>query len=79
MKNASRYENLVLQFKKKTFRIDIQLKKYETMYKIIKIKMKYIFKKIWTIPTKHSKTEKNNFRIHLFQILTIEPSTLTGL
>lgn len=67
--------------KKVTFRIDIQHKKYmyETMYKIIKIKMKYIIKKIWSIPTKHSKTEKNNFRIHLFQILTIEPSTLTGL
>lgn len=65
--------------KKATFRIDIQHKKYETMYKIIKIKMKYIFKNIWFIPTKHNKTEKNNFRIHLFQILTIEPSTLTGL
>lgn len=65
--------------KKKLFRIDIQYKKYEIMYKIIKIKMKYIFKKIWFILIKYSKIEKNNFCIYLFQILIIEFSILIGL
>lgn len=65
--------------KKNLFRIDIQYKKYEIMYKIIKIKMKYIFKKIWFILIKYSKIEKNNFCIYLFQILIIEFSILMGL